>query len=144
MFAGMTTRSSGVRVVVRRGTPPATGGHPQGLGTPAPRTPPEQTTEVPPPPEGMTFTTHLDHTAVWVGDQFHYTIIVDHSAEFEFVLDTLTKETSMSRSFLRQGRMNGDRENRTPTPPYLKIGRSVRYLKEDLDTWLEQFRQCGE
>ncbi len=48
---------------------------------------------------------------------------------------------SMSRSFLRQGRMNGDRENRTPTPPYLKIGRSVRYLKQDLDTWLEQFRQ---
>ena len=50
---------------------------------------------------------------------------------------------SMSRSFLRQGRMNGDRENRTPTPPYYKIGRSVRYLKADLDTWLEQFRQGG-
>lgn len=50
----------------------------------------------------------------------------------------------MSRSFLRQGRMNGDRENRTPTPPYLKIGRSVRYLKEDLDHWLEQFRRGGE
>jgi len=50
---------------------------------------------------------------------------------------------SMSRSFLRQGRMNGDRENRTPTPTYLKIGRSVRYLKADLDTWLEQFRQGG-
>jgi len=50
----------------------------------------------------------------------------------------------MSRSFLRQGRMNGDREGRTPTPPYLKIGsRSVRYLKEDLDNWLEQFRQGG-
>jgi len=52
---------------------------------------------------------------------------------------------AMSRSFLRQSRMNGDREGRTPTPPYLKIGsRSVRYLKEDLDTWLEQFRQGGE
>ena len=52
---------------------------------------------------------------------------------------------SFSRSFLRQGRMNGDREGRTPTPPYLKIGsRSVRYLKEDLDNWLEQFRQGSE
>ena len=51
---------------------------------------------------------------------------------------------SMSRSFLRQGRMNGDRENRTPTPPYYKIGRSVRYKISDLDTWLEQFRQGGE
>jgi predicted DNA-binding transcriptional regulator AlpA len=51
---------------------------------------------------------------------------------------------SMSRSFLRQGRMNGLRENRTPTPPYYKIGRSVRYRKTDLDSWLEQFRQGGE
>lgn len=51
---------------------------------------------------------------------------------------------SMSRSFLRQGRMNGDRVNRTPTPPYYKIGRSIRYRKADLDSWLEQFRQGGE
>ena len=49
---------------------------------------------------------------------------------------------SMSRSFLRQGRMNGDREGRTPTPPYLKIGRSVRYRIADLDRWLELFRIC--
>ena len=50
----------------------------------------------------------------------------------------------MSRSFLRQGRMKCDRENRTPTPPYLKIGRSVRYLKADLDIWLEKFRQGSD
>ena len=35
--------------------------------------------------------------------------------------------TAMSCSFLRQARMDGDRKNRTPGPPYLKIGRSVRY-----------------
>jgi predicted DNA-binding transcriptional regulator AlpA len=46
----------------------------------------------------------------------------------------------MSRSFLRQDRMNGVRENRTPGPKFLKIGRSVRYLKEDLDIWLAQHR----
>ena len=52
---------------------------------------------------------------------------------------------SMSRSYLRQARMNGKRENRTPGPAFLKIGkRSVRYLKEDLDKWLEQFRQGGD
>ena len=51
---------------------------------------------------------------------------------------------SMSRSFLRQGRMNGDREGRTPTPPYLKIGRDVRYRIFDLDQWLEKFRQGGD
>lgn len=42
----------------------------------------------------------------------------------------------MSRSFLRQDRMNGIRETRTPGPNYLKIGRSIRYLKTDLDAWL--------
>jgi hypothetical protein len=35
----------------------------------------------------------------------------------------------MSRSFLRQDRMNGYRVNRTPGPPFIKIGRSIRYLK---------------
>lgn len=46
----------------------------------------------------------------------------------------------MSESFLRQSRMNGDRHNRTPGPKYLKIGRAVRYLKEDLDAWLYEHR----
>lgn len=45
----------------------------------------------------------------------------------------------MSRSFLRQSRMEGNRENRTPAPPFIKIGRSVRYLIEDLDNWLDSF-----
>lgn len=43
----------------------------------------------------------------------------------------------MSRSFLRQARMEGHRKNRTDAPPFIKIGRAVRYLKEDLDQWLE-------
>jgi len=37
----------------------------------------------------------------------------------------------MSRSFLRQARMEGQRKNRTDAPPFIKIGRAVRYLKED-------------
>jgi len=47
----------------------------------------------------------------------------------------------MSESFLRQSRMDGVRENRTPGPPFVKIGRAVRYLREDLDTWLKAYRQ---
>jgi predicted DNA-binding transcriptional regulator AlpA len=46
----------------------------------------------------------------------------------------------MSRSFLRQDRMNGHREKRTPGPHFLKIGRSIRYLKDDLDNWLFKCR----
>jgi len=49
--------------------------------------------------------------------------------------------TGMSPSFFRQSRMDGIRENRTPGPPFIKIGRAVRYLREDLDTWLKKYRQ---
>lgn len=47
----------------------------------------------------------------------------------------------MSRSFLSQDRMNGALKNRTPGPKYIKIGRSIRYLKDDLDSWLDYHRQ---
>lgn len=43
----------------------------------------------------------------------------------------------MSRSWLRQSRINGRRD----APPFVKIGRSVRYLRDDLDCWLEQCRR---
>lgn len=46
----------------------------------------------------------------------------------------------MSRSYLRQDRMHGRRENRTPGPRWVRIGRAIRYLKDDLDSWLEQYR----
>lgn len=46
----------------------------------------------------------------------------------------------MSVPFLRQSRMDGPREGRTSGPPYMKIGRSVRYLLEDLDNWLLEHR----
>jgi predicted DNA-binding transcriptional regulator AlpA len=45
----------------------------------------------------------------------------------------------MSRSFLRQARMEGNRGSRTPAPPFIKIGKSVRYIKGDLDSWLDSF-----
>jgi hypothetical protein len=41
----------------------------------------------------MMLTTRLDRTAVWVGDQFHYLIMVEYPGNYEFVLDNLTKET---------------------------------------------------
>lgn len=47
----------------------------------------------------------------------------------------------ISRSFLSQDRMNGTLKNRTPGPKYIKIGRPVRYLKDDLDSWLDNHRQ---
>jgi excisionase family DNA binding protein len=46
----------------------------------------------------------------------------------------------ISRSALRQARAEGVRVGRIHSPPFVKLGRSVRYLKEDLDRWLESRR----
>jgi predicted DNA-binding transcriptional regulator AlpA len=43
----------------------------------------------------------------------------------------------MSESWLRQSRMNRNPE----APPYVKIGRAVRYLIDDLDDWLAKRRR---
>jgi predicted DNA-binding transcriptional regulator AlpA len=45
----------------------------------------------------------------------------------------------MSESWLRISRMKGSLD----TPPFLKIGRSVRYLKQDLDNWLLKQRRIN-
>jgi hypothetical protein len=84
----------GVGTSQRQAQPEEAGGDPSAAEAARLR-PPTATKpgEVVPPPAGMTFATHLDHTAVWVGDQFHYTVIVDHAPTYEFVIDTLTKET---------------------------------------------------
>lgn len=50
----------------------------------------------------------------------------------------------MSRAFLRQDRMNGARKKRTRGPKPIRIGRAIRYLKEELDAWLDKFYQADE
>lgn len=47
------------------------------------------------------------------------------------------KYIGMSRSFLNADRSNGHRKNRTKGPAFLKLGRSIRYRKIDLDEWLK-------
>jgi excisionase family DNA binding protein len=43
----------------------------------------------------------------------------------------------LSESWLRKARMNGS------GPPFIKVGRTVRYLREDLDSWLEERRRAS-
>jgi len=46
----------------------------------------------------------------------------------------------MSRSFLRQSRMDGIRINRTPGPAWIRVGtRSIRYSIDALDEWCDSF-----
>ena len=46
----------------------------------------------------------------------------------------------MSVSFLQKDRMNGKLANRTLGPEWVKVGRRILYLKEDLEKWLYEHR----
>ncbi len=64
----------------------------------------------------------------------------DHSPRFKdhspFKDAEAANYIGMSESWLRQSRMRGNPD----APPYIKIGKSVRYLKADLDAWLDRLR----
>lgn len=47
----------------------------------------------------------------------------------------------MSTAFLRQSRCDGNLKGRTQAPPFLKLGRAVRYKISDLDQWLDSNRK---
>lgn len=53
------------------------------------------------------------------------------------------RHIGMSVAFLRAGRCHGLVGNRTPSPTYLKLGRSVRYARADLDAWLAARRRVS-
>lgn len=58
---------------------------------------------------------------------------------------TMTEEQAaaylnVSRSTLRHGRSEGARRNRMTPPPFVKLGRKIVYLKDDLDAWLLKHR----
>lgn len=48
-----------------------------------------------------------------------------------------------SVQFLRLSRHYGNRPGHAEGPPFVKLGggRSIRYLRNDLDAWLQRFRQ---
>lgn len=41
---------------------------------------------------------------------------------------------------LRKARMEGHRTKRCPAPPFVRLGRAIRYLRVDLDKFLNQHR----
>lgn len=46
----------------------------------------------------------------------------------------------MSVAYLRMDRCRGHVGGRTPGPPWLKLGRTIRYDTRDLDAWLADRR----
>lgn len=47
-----------------------------------------------------------------------------------------SKYIGMSSSYLQHARCYGVTGDKTPGPTYLRFGRSIRYLRADLDDWL--------
>ena len=50
------------------------------------------------------------------------------------------KYISMSTSYLRKSRMDGDIKDRLPAPPFVRIGQkntTIRYRLSDLKKWVE-------
>lgn len=56
---------------------------------------------------------------------------------------TAAAYVGISASSLRKGRMNGLRDNHMPPPTYVRVGRRIVYLLDDLDRWLEENRVSG-
>jgi hypothetical protein len=52
------------------------------------------------------------------------------------------KYLAVSSQFLRLSRHYGNRPNHAEGPPFIRLGggRSIRYLKDDLDNWLREYR----
>lgn len=48
--------------------------------------------------------------------------------------------TGMSVAYLCKARVSGSVGNRTPGPPFHKVGKVVTYLRSDLDAWLTSHR----
>jgi hypothetical protein len=46
----------------------------------------------------------------------------------------------MSVAYLRADRSRGHVGGATPGPPFLRIGRAIRYRRDDLDAWLAEKR----
>ncbi len=66
----------------------------------------------------------------------------EFSGKRGFTSKEAARYIGFSEQFLRDDRVNGRRKGRTPGPDYLVIGdtKRIRYLKDDLDAWLESFK----
>lgn len=50
----------------------------------------------------------------------------------------------LSRATLRRGRMQGRRAGYCSTPAFIRMGRAIRYLRDDLDKFLAEHRVIVE
>ena len=47
----------------------------------------------------------------------------------------------ISKHTLRKQRSDGERENYMPVVPFIQLGRSIKYVKEDLDAYIDHLKE---
>ena len=65
-----------------------------------------------------------------------YSTIEWHRLPFLLTEKEAASVLNVSVSYLRLSRSEGVRGKRTPAPKYVKIGKSVRYKKDELQRWV--------
>jgi hypothetical protein len=64
--------------------------------------------------------------------------IQQNTTELPLLLDEqhASRFLGVSLSFLRKARSEGSPGNRTPAPPFVKVGGRCLYRRSDLETWV--------
>ena len=47
----------------------------------------------------------------------------------------------VSKHTLRKQRSDGERDNHMPIVPYIQLGRSIKYIKEDVDAYIDRLKE---
>lgn len=66
--------------------------------------------------------------------------MASHNSNAPLKEEAAAEFIGMSVSYLRLSRMRGATKC-TDAPPFVKIGKAIRYLPRDLDAWLESRRK---
>lgn len=57
-----------------------------------------------------------------------------------FTTEEASQYTGLGIGTLKKGRRTGLRAGNVGTPPFIRLGRAIRYLKTDIDSWLQEHR----
>lgn len=89
---------------------------------------------------GSEFTEPTDYSTFVKGDQSIVTETAPLTDKAYLTSREAAAYTGFSEIYFRKARSKAAATNGIPYPPYIRVGRSIRYAKRDLDIWMNQFR----
>ena len=89
---------------------------------------------------GLDVTGPTDYSAVIIGERIIVTEPTKLSDKAYLTSREAAAYTGFSEVYFRKGRANTTTGNAIPHPPYIRVGRAIRYQRTKLDIWMNQFR----